>query len=890
MTMTTTALGEDMLFEPYLRVFKAATIYTTAQQPDGRVIAGGLFSAYNGVTVQNLVRTLPDGSFDPSMLPQPNNGVLSIVLDNNKAYVGGTFTAIGSATRIGFGAFSVDTGLVDPLVNDINAGSTVTSMISDGQNMYMAGTFSQVRGLPFSRIARFPLATGVPDTTWSPPLGTSCGIPLTLIRKLDAVWAGCGGTSSQSPHGLVRVIVTPPGQIDAAAAPNPDGSVFALNDYDLTTAFAGGDFKSFGGINRPGLAKFHTTTGALIPAFNPPFSGGSITALTRNGDDLFAGGNLQFTDGSTSSVAILDAITGALKAKGTPSLNGSVQNLRFLPPDALGVTGTFDSAAGDFRRSAAIYKQLGNDFPAYPIAPGVSEDGVISTFSIFPDGSAVGGGDFTEINGTPIPHLAFFNPDASLNRSWTSGLPFPVRKVTGDSTYVYFGASGANAVGRLHRGTRALEFFNVPSANVESIMLDPNQPHLYVGDDRPGWYRINTATKAIDPTWNPTLNGRVFGMFDDGDAVLPFGSFTVLGGQSQAGVARVSKATAAPVQTFNLHLTLNGNTNGVQVLAAAREGTNLYLGGNFNGVNGQQQIAVALVNSTTGLLNTMFQAQASGIPRAMAVFGNKVALAFPFATTLGSHTVNGLASVNKLNGAFLDNYNATYWNSPAAISMLLATAASTPEAKSAGSSSLASAATTPVLYIGGLFDTIAGQPRTGLAALGTQSTQTVTVTEFYDAARDHYFRTANAEEAASLIANPAQGFVPTHKDFTAWHRAYHPGDAVPFDRFFGSVTPGPNSHFYTGTRAESSALKSLQYIQPSILPRWNFEETAFSTYLPDASGNCPAAAPLPVYRAYNNRALQGDSNHRFTTDIAAYNATISHAAWTGEGKVACAIQ
>ena len=162
----------------------------------------------------------------------------------------------------------------------------------------------------------------------------------------------------------------------------------------------------------------------------------------------------------------------------------------------------------------------------------------------------------------------------------------------------------------------------------------------------------------------------------------------------------------------------------------------------------------------------------------------------------------------------------------------------------------------------------------------------VTVTEFFAPTLNHYFRTANAEEAAALKANPALGWQATGKDFKAYARNDTPGTAQQVCRFYGSLNPGPNSHFFTADNAECAALKQLQAQTPGNLPRWNFEEIAFAVDAP-VNGICPAAAPVAVYRVYNNRAAQNDSNHRYTTEQAVYQQMIG-LGWRGEGIVMCA--
>ena len=43
----------------------------------------------------------------------------------------------------------------------------------------------------------------------------------------------------------------------------------------------------------------------------------------------------------------------------------------------------------------------------------------------------------------------------------------------------------------------------------------------------------------------------------------------------------------------------------------------------------------------------------------------------------------------------------------------------------------------------------------------------------------------------------------------------------------------------------------------------------------------------PVYRVYNNRFAENDSNHRYMTSVALYNQMVGQG-WSGEGLVMCA--
>jgi hypothetical protein len=167
-----------------------------------------------------------------------------------------------------------------------------------------------------------------------------------------------------------------------------------------------------------------------------------------------------------------------------------------------------------------------------------------------------------------------------------------------------------------------------------------------------------------------------------------------------------------------------------------------------------------------------------------------------------------------------------------------------------------------------------------VTAVFTQLVPVALVVEFYNAPLDHYFVTANPLEATA-IDNGSAG--------PGWSRtglSFKPGGAIPVCRFYGSVSPGPNSHFYTANAQECYSLQQAAAATPASLPRWNFEEIAFSTSVPDASG-CPAGTEA-VHRAYNNGfALHKDSNHRYTTSTQALQDVVARG-WKDEGVAMCA--
>ena len=165
---------------------------------------------------------------------------------------------------------------------------------------------------------------------------------------------------------------------------------------------------------------------------------------------------------------------------------------------------------------------------------------------------------------------------------------------------------------------------------------------------------------------------------------------------------------------------------------------------------------------------------------------------------------------------------------------------------------------------------------------------TTPVVEYYSAGLDHYFMALGADEIALLDRGAAGDWKRTGYGFKAWATAADaPAGAVAVCRFYAR---GPNSHFFTGSRQECDWLKTLeqqQRAQASAAGKpflgWGYEGIAFYALMPK-DGQCPAGTRA-VHRAYNHRAAQNDSNHRFTLDpVQQVAMTIE---WIDEGVQLC---
>jgi hypothetical protein len=140
--------------------------------------------------------------------------------------------------------------------------------------------------------------------------------------------------------------------------------------------------------------------------------------------------------------------------------------------------------------------------------------------------------------------------------------------------------------------------------------------------------------------------------------------------------------------------------------------------------------------------------------------------------------------------------------------------------------------------------------------------------EYYHAALDHYFMTADSVEMSALDTGHFAGWQRTGMGFNVFDPTDATSMGVPVCRFYGSPAYGLDTHFYSGSAGECA---DTQRNWPA---QWMLESSnVFRIAMPDMmNGACPAGA-MPVFRTWNART---DSNHRYTMDPAVQMGMMSH--------------
>jgi len=151
-------------------------VRAVAVQSDGKVIVGGSFTTYNSASVSNLARLNSNGSLDTSFNSGsgPNNTVYAVAVDSaGRVVFGGDFTSYAGTNRNRI-ARALTTGLVDTTFDPgTGADNSVRAIyVESGDKVLLGGDFLTFRQLSRVRIARV-LVTGALDTTFDPGAGAN---------------------------------------------------------------------------------------------------------------------------------------------------------------------------------------------------------------------------------------------------------------------------------------------------------------------------------------------------------------------------------------------------------------------------------------------------------------------------------------------------------------------------------------------------------------------------------------------------------------------------------------------------------------------------------------------------------------------------------------------
>jgi hypothetical protein len=666
------------------------------------------------------------------------NAIVPFEIEGTQFYlVGGDFDRVGGAERS-------NVALLDAAGNlaDIDAGTDwvqgtngpVHAIAVHAGTVIVGGEFSEAGGAPRSRLARFTLATGALDPSYTPaPNGTVYALAADGMGNVYVGGAfsaiSVGGASSSrersaklDPAGAVVGGWTP-GYLSAnvvhALHYDTNGSV-AVADHRL---YVGGSLRAQQGQNRA-VARLLATSGAPDTAWTAgirPQGGATVRAITTDAAFVYLGGQLRGVGGSNNrrNLARVTKASGSLDGW-DPQADAQVRALRVGADGHLLAGGEFLEIGGATRRYIAkIHSGTAAAVPGFV----ANADRAAVSLAVDSNGRVLAGGSFSQINSAAhngIARIDGLSGAADAGFVANAGGPGDINAFAIDSLGgIIIGGSfdsvrvagSPTAIARTNLARLAPDFSvdgNWQADAVGDVLtVAIHGDLLYVGgrfSQIAGAARTRLAQFALGanalPTlqagWNVAANGEVRKIAADAGGVWVSGDFTLLGATARNEVGRI---TAGGTVTG-----WNPSPDDL-VNAIASDGSHVYLGGSFSSAGGGNHAGLVRVDAVTGVADGGFDfdvnvADGEAV-RALVLDDGTLYVGGSFAS-IGGAAVNRLARID------------------VAASTLAAGFA--PWGASGGDIQTMAIDAGGRLLVGGVFDAAGGIARANLARIGVLGT------------------------------------------------------------------------------------------------------------------------------------------------------------------------
>jgi hypothetical protein len=342
-----------------------------------------------------------------------------------------------------------------------------------------------------------------------------------------------------------------------------------------------------GEVSRTYIAAFNSTTGALISTFDPVITGGSsigVYALAVSGNTLYVGGQFTHVNGSyRDNLAAFNTTTDALTSW-APSAYGKVNALATSPDGsaiyaggAFNELGTPNVGPGlQARTYAGAVDASGNVLPWAPVL-----DNSVAALAVSADDAQVlMGGYFQNVNGaSEIAAMAVDSVNGTTNEPWNANIvpatgscnPPAIKVIAISSGTAYLGSEGTG--GGCFDGDYAVSLGNVASG----------------GSDNLAWQNdCLGATQSL-----VVINGYLFKGSHAHDCAYAPGGFPQVSNASGGWVTH-HLLDQSLVDGSLGHWTPNDDATVLGPRAMATDGSQLFVGGDFQNVNGKPQQGFAI--------------------------------------------------------------------------------------------------------------------------------------------------------------------------------------------------------------------------------------------------------------------------------------------------------
>jgi uncharacterized delta-60 repeat protein len=251
-------------------------INTAALQPDGKIVLGGWFTTFNGISRSRLARVGVDGTLDDTFqngLPGANNNVNALAIQpDGKIIVAGLFTTVNGTNRNEIARVNADGSLDAQFLGNLPGANGPVNCVAlqwDGK-ILLAGNFTTMNGVSRNRIARLN-SDGSLDPSFGNGMAGANAVVYALIIQPGKIVIGGSFTSV---NGVARTRVARlnrDGSLDTtfqSGMTGADNDVRAIAPQVDDQLLLGGAFLYINGTGRSRIARLNS--GPLLPELIAP--------------------------------------------------------------------------------------------------------------------------------------------------------------------------------------------------------------------------------------------------------------------------------------------------------------------------------------------------------------------------------------------------------------------------------------------------------------------------------------------------------------------------------------------------------------------------------------------------------------------------------------------
>ncbi|MDB5272792.1 MAG: hypothetical protein JWO58_1159 [Chitinophagaceae bacterium] len=447
-------------------------------QSDGKIMAGGAFTSFNGTIKNYIVRMNADGTLDNSFSTGFgfDNAVNTILEQaDGKFLIGGAFFLLDSLNTTSLARINAD-GSSDATFNYESGPNErlVAIAVQNDQNILVGGYFNRYNGITCNYIARLTPDGDLDPTFSASGTGANNDVKTIVVQQDNKILIGGGFTmyNGTSRHAIARLNAD--GSLDNSFDPGT-----GANDYidQILIQLDGkilicGYFNAFNGVTKNRIARLNTD-GTIDNTFITSTSGANATVslmlLQPDGKIVISGQFTSFNSVIRKGLARLNT-DGTLDTSfdpGTGVTGGTMYSLLLLSSGKILCGGGFETYNGTSAIGIMRLNTDGSLDNSFSSGTGVNSGIGVRSFAVQEDSLIIAAGAFTQYNSINRNGVVRIKEDGSIDSSFVNTIdPIEINvnavalmangKIMIGGTQKRYGVGSVNYVCRIYGATETV--------------------------------------------------------------------------------------------------------------------------------------------------------------------------------------------------------------------------------------------------------------------------------------------------------------------------------------------------------------------------------------------------------------------------------------------------